>query len=163
MPPEQLSRWRVVGVTALVTVVATLIGVAIVTTIVIRQPPPTPPLAPPKTITVTLYPIPNMGLRGCPPTEIPASEIDRVVRLVTPDKYYEGGVNDWITPLIAEVVFTHEGQPDTRLLVRWAGKNPATISVDGRNYFYGKPHEEVHDGGMQLIGLVQRLNEAKSR
>ena len=162
MSPERLGRLRVAGVTALVTFVVTLAGAGVVATVVSRQPPPTPRLAPPKTITVTLYPIPDIDPSGCPPTAIPAGEFDHVMRLITPDKYYEGGVNDWITPLIAEVVITHEGQADTRLLVRWAGKNPATISVDGRHYFYGRPHEEVHDGGMQLVALVRRLDKAKS-
>jgi hypothetical protein len=92
-------------------------------------------------------------------TEIPATDLDFAMRLLTPDKYYEGGVNDWITPLIAEVVITHEGQADTRLLVRWAGKNPAIVSVDGRNYFYGRPDEDIHDGGTQLLRLVHRLAE----
>ncbi len=163
MSPERLRSWRVVGVTALVTFVVTLVGAAMVGTVVNRQSPATPQLAPPKTITVTLYPNSGLGLNGSGPTEIPAGEFGRVMRLVTPDRYYEGGVNDWIIPLIAEVVITHEDQPDSQLLVRWAGKNPATISVDGRHYYYGVPHEDIHDGGMQLVALVRRLAEAKTR
>lgn len=164
MSPERLDRLRVVGLTALVTFLGTLGGVAAVVAVVSRQPPPTPRLAPPKTITVTLYPIPGMdGLRGCLPTEIPAGEFDRLMRLVTPDVYDRHRANDWISPLVAEVVITHEGQQDTRLLVRWTGKNPAATSVDGYHYFYGSPHEDVHDGAIQLVSLVARLAQVMPR
>lgn len=153
MPPERSNRLRVIVLTALVTSVGTLAVAATVLTVVSRRLPPTPQLAPPKTITVTLYPVSGWNFKGCPRTDIPATEYDNV----------SGGVHDWIDPLIAEVVITHEGQPDTRLLVRWAGKNPAMISVDGRHYFYGVPHEGIHDGGMQLVALVRGLAEAKTR
>jgi hypothetical protein len=141
----------------------TLAGAAALWEVMSREPPPTPQLSPPKTISVMLYPLSSWNSPGHPMTEIPAGDVDFVWRLLTPDKYYEGGVNDWVTPLIAEAVITHEGQPDTRLLVRWAGKNPAIISVDGRNYFYGRPDADVHDGGVQLVRIVQRLTEAKPR
>ncbi len=163
MSPERPRLWYVVGLTAFVTFLVTLAGLAAVAAVQRGIPPPTPRLAPPKTITVTLYPLPGMDLAGSSPTTIPAEEFDRVMRLVTPDQYYGQTVNDWITPLIAEVVITHEDQPETRLLVRWAGKNPATISIDGDHYFYGVPHEGIQDGGMQLVVLVRRLIEAKSR
>jgi hypothetical protein len=160
MSPERLGRLRLIGVTALITFVVTLAGAGAILTVVSRQPPPTPRLPPPKSITVTLYPAIGLSSAG-PPTEIPAGEIDHVMRLVTPDKYVEGGVNDWLWPLIAEVVIAHEGQPATCLFVRWAGEKPAAVSADGRNYFYARPHEEIYDGGRQLITLVQRLAEAK--
>ena len=163
MSTERLGRVRLIVVTALVTSVATLAVAATVLTWVSRRPPPTPRLAPPKTITVTLYPVSEWGRKGFPHAEIPATDFDNVIRLVTPDKYVSGGVHDRIDPLIAEVVIAHDGHPDTRLLVRWAGKNPAMISVDGRHYFYGVPHEGIHDGGMQLVALVERLVEAKTR
>jgi hypothetical protein len=162
MPPERLDRLRVIVVTALVTCVVTLVSTAVVATVVNRLPPPTPQLAPPKTITVTLYPLNGLS-KAYPPTEIPPGDVDQVMRLVTPDIYYEGGVHDWITPLIAEVVITHEGQPDTHLLVRWAGANPAMISVDGRNYFYGVPHKGIKDGGAKLVGIVQEIAITKGR
>ncbi len=163
MPPERQSRLRLVGVTAFVSFIATLAGVAAVATVVSRQPPPTPQLARAKSISVTLYPMRDFNFPGCPRTEVPVGDIEHVMRLVTPDVYYSGGVSDWITPLIAEVIITHEGQKDTHLLVRWAGKNPATISVDGRHYFYGTTHEDIGDGGIQLVALVRRLAEVKPR
>ncbi len=162
MSPERQGRRLTIVVTALITCVVTLVGTAVVATVVSRQQPPTPRLEPPKTVTVTLYPVPGMNLKGSPPTEIPAGEFDHVMRLVTPDKYLEGGVNDLIHRLIAEVVITHEDGHNTWVLVRWTGKNPPAVSVDGRHYFYARPYDDVYDGGMQLVTLVRRLAEAKS-
>jgi hypothetical protein len=161
MSPERQGRLRAIALTALVTCGATLAAVYAFA-IVSRRPPPTPQLAPPKTITVTLYPCNNWSMPGCPPTQIPAGDFEQVMRLLTPGQYYEGGINDWITPLIAEVVIAHEGQPETRLLVRWSGKNPALLSVDGKHYFYGQLHDGIYDGGLQLAALAQKLAEAKS-
>jgi hypothetical protein len=153
----------VVSVTAVVTCIVTLAGTFALWSALSRRTPPTPWLPPPKTITVTIYPFELWMKTGYPPTEIPASKLGYARRLVTPDKYYEGGVNDLITPLMAVVVLTHEGQPDTRLLVRYSGHNPALISVDGRNYFYGRNDEDIHDGGTDLLRLVSQVTEAKQR
>jgi hypothetical protein len=98
-----------------------------------------------------------------PPTKIPARELDYAFRLVTPDKYYGSDVRDNITPLMAQVIITHEGAPDTRLLIRDSGHNPVLISVDGRDYFYGRADDDIHHGAVQLIRLVRQLNEAEPR
>ena len=163
MSLEHLSKLRVIAVTALVTFALTLTGAVALFSRVSRQAPPTPTIAPPKTITVTLYPASGLALTGSPPTEIPARDFEYLMRLVTPDQYYGGGVSDWVTPLIAEVVITHEGRPDTQLLIREAGVNPALISLDGQNYFYGASYDDVGDGAVQVIRLVRRLGDAKPR
>jgi hypothetical protein len=95
------------------------------------------------------------------PTEIPASDMEVVTRLLTPERYYEGGMNDHITPPIALVEVTHSDQSKSHLYVRWSGKNPALVSLDGRNYFYATNHPDVHDGAVQLVALVRRVAEAK--
>jgi hypothetical protein len=96
---------------------------------------------------------------GYPPTEIPARELDYAFRLVTPYQYYGSDVRDDVCPLMAQVVITHEDAPDTRLLIGESGHNPVLISVDGRNYFYGRAGEDIHYGAVQLIRLVRQLNE----
>jgi hypothetical protein len=98
-----------------------------------------------------------------PPTKIPANKLDYAWRLLTPDKYYEGGVSDWIHPLMAEVTLTDERGAETRLLIPWSGKNPALISADGRHYFYGRLDDDILDGGTQLLQLVVQLTEAEPR
>ena len=162
MPSERPGLLEVIAATAFVTCVATIAGLCTVVSVVNRIPPPTPQLDPPKTITVTLYPMRGAYPEGTPPIEIPPADLDNVMRLVTPDSYYEGGTHDRISPLIAEVVITHEARPETLLHVRDGGKNPALISADG-HYFYGKPHDDVYDGAIQLVALVRRLAEAKPR
>ena len=92
---------------------------------------------------------------------MPAAEFEQVMKLVTPDQYVEGGLNEFITPLIAEVVIRHEGQRETHLLIREAGNNPAMISADGRHYYYSVPFGDIGDGAMKLARLVTKLAEKK--
>lgn len=57
--------------------------------------PPTPELQPPTAIKVTLYPWHGMeGIDG-KPVDIPSDKLDFVFRLLTPQTYFEGGVNDF--------------------------------------------------------------------
>lgn len=160
MPPERMARVRLIGLTAAITFCITLAliyGLFKLTT----RPPQAPALDPPKAITVTLHPCDQVGITGSGPIEVPAAEFEQVMKLVTPGQYVEGGLNEFICPLIAEVVIRHEGQRETYLLIRDAGNNPAMISADGRHYYYGVPYEGVGDGAMKLAGLVRRLAEKK--
>jgi hypothetical protein len=162
MSPERKSRLRLIGATAVVTFLLTIAVVYATAWADHRSGPPAPTLAAPKTITITLYPLPGWDSEGSAPVAIPASEFDRVMRLITPGPHYcSGGVHDWTLPLSAVVVITHEGLPDTSLLVRWSGKNPALISADGSHYFYGEPREGIHDGAMQLRAFVREVGKAK--
>ena len=150
---------RIIGMTAVVTCTVTLVGVYSLWIVVNRQQPQAPRIRPPKTMTVIMHPFQEWDKTRYPPTEIPAAELDYAFRLVTPDRYYEGGLIE--RPLMAVVVLSHESWPDTMLLVRWSGHNPALISVDGRNYFYGRNDEDIGDGGLQLLRLVHKLTDAK--
>jgi hypothetical protein len=152
------GRLRKVGIIAVTVIVTCLVTVSItlvLVSVVSQQPPATPRFPPPKAMTVILYPAPEWNRTSSPPANIPAEKLDYAWRLVTPDTYYRGGVNDWITPLMGEVILTHEDGSSTRLLVRWSGHNPALISVDGRHYFYGRADKDIHDGGVQLIRLAR--------
>ena len=160
MTTEGWGRLRVILLTALATVVATLAGVFAVIVVVNRQEPPTPQLAPPKSITVIIFPSDLFGWEQYPPTVIPAGEHDSVLRLITPDQYF-GQVHDMAHSVVAKVVVAHDDGPDTTILVRWTGKNPAAVTVDGRNYFYAE--SGPYDGAMRLIQLVHRLNEGKGQ
>src|SRR4051812_30754135 len=111
--------------TALVAVVVLLAGAGC------SQKPQAPELRPASRIVVTLPGIPDLIVPAIPTTtEIPASDMEIVTRLITPERYYEGGVNDHITPPIAVVVLTHSDQSESRLFIRWSGKNPALVSLD---------------------------------
>jgi hypothetical protein len=163
MTPDRARDLRLIGVTAVVTFLMPLVGSWVLFAVLARKGvPPTPRLAPPKKITVTFYPVSQWPAKALPPTEISASEFDYATRLLTPDRYYEGGVNDKITPLIAEGRITHESGPDTLLLVRDSGVNPVLISVDGQNYFYGKVYDDVGAGSVDLYRLVHRVAKGKN-
>jgi hypothetical protein len=151
---------RFIVVTATITAFGTLGVVYAVFAIQSRQIPPTPTIPPPKSIKITVYP--SEFSTGISATMIPESEFDYAMRLLTPKQYFGPSINDWITPLVASVVITHDGQPDTQLLVRWTGKNPAAVSADGQHYFYGEPHQDVYDGASMLINLVRKYAPAKT-
>jgi hypothetical protein len=126
-----------------------------------RQPPP-PSLRPPIAIKVTLYPWDGMGDINGKPVDIPRDKQDLAFRLLTPETYFEGGVHEFITRIVAEAIITHVDGEKTSVLVRDHGKNPAVVTVDGRNYFYARNDPDVHAGAIQLIALVREVCDKKS-
>ena len=120
-----------------------------------------PQSCPPTAIKVTLYPWDGVGGIDCDPVDIPPDILDFALRLLTPEKYFEGGVHEFITRIVAEAVITHSDGTQTFMLVRDHGKNPAVVSVDGRNYFYARNDPDVHAGAMELIRLVREVAHAK--
>jgi hypothetical protein len=133
---------------------AVMCGVFVATT---RRHPPTPVLRPPTAIKVTLYPWHGIGGIDGAPVDIPPDKLDLVFRLLTPATFFEGGVHEFITPVVAEAVITHADGKETAVLVRDHGKNPAVVTVDGRHYFYARNDLDVHAGAVQLIRLVNEV------
>lgn len=124
-----------------------------------HRTPATPNLRPPTAINVTLYPWEGIGGTDRLPVRIhiPSDKLDFAFRLMTPETYFDGGVNEFIAPLVAEAVITHSDGTHTRVLVRDYGHNPAVVSVDGKNYFYARNDPDVLAGAYQLIGLVNEV------
>jgi hypothetical protein len=122
-----------------------------------RSPPTTPKLRPPTAIRVTLHPWEGIGGADCEPVDVPPEKLDFAFRLLTPEKYFEGGVHEFITRIVAEAVITHADGTQTSVLVRDHGHNPAVVSVDGRNYFYARNDSDIHAGAVQLIRLVNEV------
>jgi len=119
--------------------------------------PATPELRPPTAIKVTLYPWEGVGGIDGVPVDIPAEKLDLVYRLLKPEKYFEGGVHELITRIVAEAVVTHADGTQTTVLVRDHGHNPAVVTVDGRNYFYARNDPDIHAGATELIRLVSEV------
>jgi hypothetical protein len=141
--------------------VASLWGMFVFST---HRTPAPPELRSPTAIKVTFYPTfdlcAGVGNIDGGPLNIPSEEMDLAFRLLTPGEYY-GGVNDFIARIVAEVAITHADGEQTRVFVRYGGKNPAVVSVDGRNYFYARNDPDVHDGVVQLIQLANRAARKK--
>src|SRR5262249_42120561 len=125
-----------------------------------HRTPSTPQLRPPTAIKVTLYPWQGVGGIDGEPVDIPAEKLDLAFRLLTPASYFEGGVHEFITPIVPEAVINHADGTETSVLVRDHGHNPAVVTVDGRNYFYGRNDPDVHAGAVQLIRLVTEVANA---
>lgn len=122
-----------------------------------HRTPATPELRPPTAIKVTLYPWEGVGGIDGAPVDIPPEKLDLAFRLLTPEKYFEGGVHEFITRIVAEAVITHADGTQTHVLVRDHGHNPAVVTVDGRHYFYARNDPDVLAGAHQLIGLVNEV------
>lgn len=133
---------------------AVMCGVFVYTT---RRAPATPELRPPTAIKVTLHPWQGVGGFDGEPVDIPPDRLDLAFRLLTPETHFEGGVHEFITPVVAEAVVTHADGKETFVLVRDHGKNPAVVTVDGRTYFYARNDSDVHAGATQLIRLVREV------
>ncbi len=122
-----------------------------------HRTPSTPGLKPPTAIKVTLYPWEGVGGIDGGPVDIPPDKLDLAFRLLTPEKYFEGGVHEFITRIVAEAVITHADGTQTTVLVRDHGHNPAVVTVDGRDYFYARNDPDVHAGAVQFIRLVNEI------
>lgn len=147
-------------------VIAFLLGAGTmyaVAVVVLQWSPPTPQLRPATAIRMTPHPWEGIAVNGCQPIEIPPAKFDFVIRLLTPGKYYGDTIFDHITPIVAEVDLTHADGEHTFVTVRDGGHNPAMVSLDGRNYFYGRSDPEILAGGTQLIQLLGEVAGARSR
>jgi hypothetical protein len=108
-----MSPVALIGTTASVTFAATVpLGLAAISWW-LRQPPATPTIAAPTAITVRLvsgrHPVWDCEIPVLPPTAIPKDRWPEVLQLITPDRYFAGGVDDFIMPIVANVQITHEG------------------------------------------------------
>jgi hypothetical protein len=102
-----------------------------------------------------------MGEFDHKPVNIPPDKLDLVYRLVTPEIYYEGGVHDFIMPIVAEAILTDSDGKETTVLVRDCGKNPAVVTLDGRTYFYARNDPEAVAGATKLLRLVSSLADTR--
>jgi hypothetical protein len=122
-----------------------------------ETPPAIPQLKHPTGITITLHPWEASRSMDCRPVDIPPNKRELVIKLLTPGQYFGSEVHDFITPIVAEAVITHDDGTRTFVMVRDHGHNPAVVSVDGRNYFYARDYPGVPGGTLQLIHLVNDL------
>ena len=137
---------------------AAIFGVFVLLT---HRSPTTPELRPPTAIKVTLYSWEGIGEIDGKPVDIPPDKLDFAFRRLTPEKYFSGGVHEFITRIVAEAVITHADGTQTFVLVRDHGHNPAVVSVDGRHYFYARNDPDVYAGAIELIRLVSAVAPAK--
>lgn len=111
-------------------------------------------------ITAKLHAAPKHGIPGIEVVEVPESELSRFASLVRPDKpsiQQQGVVSKpEVYFIVAEVIVEHEDKSMSNLIVRWTGKNPAAISLDGIRY-YNSGLGEGRDA-MSIVRLLQEYN-----
>lgn len=164
MPPERESRLPLIAATAVITFLVTAIGIWVWFTFISRRPAPIPHLAAPTKMVAILHPIEDGHAPGSLRVEIPASDFDQIMQIITPDQPLGGDSNDLIYQLVAEVIIEHEDQSESRVLIRDCGKNPALVTVNGRDYFFAKPHTgKYSSGAIELRALVLQIARGQPR
>ncbi|MEZ6142218.1 MAG: hypothetical protein R3B84_16790 [Zavarzinella sp.] len=123
-----------------------------------RTAPPVPELQPAVKITITLFPLENIGQYDSVRVEVPAEQMGSILQRLTPVAYQPNVQHDFTNPLVAAVNIAHSDGSETKLLVRDFGHNPALVTLNGRDYFVAR---EGDAGGMELIRLVKEFYAAK--
>ena len=105
----------------------------------------------------------DFGFRETPEFIVPPDDVARVLRWVRPAEYVRQ------PPVFANQdelgqlrIRTHSGR-ELVLRFYWAGKNPAVLTAEGVDYFWGPSvqSESGHwlDGGMGLVNAVRIASE----
>lgn len=105
-------------------------------------------------IMAKLLPIPKQDIPGIESVAVPESELQNFASLVRPTKPCILNVSPVTHYEVAEVIVEHEDGSTSRLTVRWTGKNPAAISLDGSKHF---------DGGGDAMTIIRQLQEYHSQ
>ncbi len=85
--------------------------------------------------------------------KVPQSDVPAFLKLVTPTPTSFDVYSDDMHYSVADVYLEHKDGTTTKVNVRWTGHNPAAVSTDDRNYFYGGT-DVFPDGA---IGIVRSL------
>jgi hypothetical protein len=150
--------------TAVITFLLTVAGIAKLADYDRNRFVPPPQIPAVKSATVRLHPVSKLFLDEVPPSvEFTGEDVDPIVKLVTPVKHHNHTITDWHSPIIADVTLKHDGPDDTHMLVRWMGKGPAAVTLDGRTYFTGQWNPDRPDGGTDLIQTVLKAAEKKAK
>jgi len=122
-----------------------------------HRQPDAPAIRPISKISARIHAVPQRGLATLDRVEVPETELAAFATLITPTEQYVQHINPELHYHIADVFVKHPDGTTTTLMIRDAGVNPAAISLDGRDYFYGG-RDEFHDGATRIIHLLQQYD-----
>jgi len=105
-------------------------------------------------ITAKLHPVPKHEILGIELVEVPESELLTFGNLIAPTKPCVLNISPQTHYHVADVIVEHQDGSRSNLIVRWTGKNPAAISLDGSKYF---------DSGSDAMSIIRLLQEYDSR
>jgi hypothetical protein len=121
-----------------------------------RQPP-TPTLRPIAKITARVYAVPDLGFSAIDFVEVPQEHLPAFANLITPIEPCIQTIDPSMHYHVADVFIEHQDGSTTTLVVRWTGHNPAALSLDDRNYYYGGS-DAFPDGATRIIRLLNEYH-----
>jgi hypothetical protein len=119
----------------------------------------TPALRPITKISGKVYSVPELGISAIDSVEVPQEQVSAFAVLITPTKPCAQDIDPQMNYHVADVYVQHQDRRTTTLIVRWTGHNPAALSLDDCNYYYGGS-DDFPDGARRIIRL---LNEYHNR
>jgi hypothetical protein len=123
-----------------------------------RQPaPPTPKLRPIAKISARVHAVPEWRTSAIDRVEVPEEQMAAFAILITPTEPCVQNIDSKIHYHVADVFLQHKDGSTTTLIVRWTGHNPAAISLDGRNYYYGGS-DDFPDGATRILRLLHEYH-----
>jgi hypothetical protein len=117
----------------------------------------TPMLRPIAEISASVRAVPELGISAINFVEIPQPHLSAFAKLITPTRPCIQEIKREMHYHVADVFVQHTDGTTTTLIVRWTGHNPAAISLDDRNYYYGGT-DEFPDGATKIIRLLNEYH-----
>lgn len=105
-----------------------------------------------------IYAVPDYPVEPVDNVEVPDEYIPLLVNLITPIEPCQIDRNRNFH--FADVTATHADGTNTTLEVRWTGNNPAAISLDGVNYYYGGT-DEFPDGATRILRILNSVKQIR--
>jgi hypothetical protein len=122
-----------------------------------RAPTPTPTLPPIVKISAKVYAVPGWFNEPIELVEVPQESVPAFAKLITPIEPCIQTIDSEMHHHVADITVQHPDGSDTTLIVRWTGHNPAAISLDGRNYYYGGS-DDFPDGATRILQLLNEYH-----
>jgi hypothetical protein len=122
-----------------------------------RQPGPPPKLPPITGISARIHAVPETSFEAIDSVEVPQEVVPAFAVLITPTEPCVQTIDPKMHYHVADVVVRHPDGSTTSLIVRWTGHNPAAVSLDGREYYYGGS-DDFPDGATRIVRLLYQYH-----
>ncbi|UUO09079.1 hypothetical protein M4951_12365 [Blastopirellula sp. J2-11] len=116
-----------------------------------------PSLRPISKISAKVREVPELNFSAIDSVEVPEESIEEFAFLIRPVAPCTQTINPKFDYHVADVILQHPDGSTTTLLVRWTGHNPAGISLDDRNYYYGGTGK-FPDGATRIVQLLNQYH-----
>ena len=113
-----------------------------------------PSLPQPVAISIALYPVSELGLNEPTVVEVKPANLDQILHLIRPVQCITGQIDKEVHVLVSEMVLAYNDGSHIKIYVRWIGKNPAAVSFDDNEYYWGGNSRNA-DGVVELLRILK--------